>query len=169
MGYESERLRATRELAYAMNIAIIANDHLGMCLTRRSHVLVTAYPPQPRDEAPNTGSIRGRRLMKGHETTTTSSIQRLMIASNPATSPIAGWSIGFWWEELTHPWLAYIGAKYGVDVFSLGFKNQRPKIDPFGRSAKNHPQNSSIGTGISHQSDVLANIKATLKLNQWSV
>ena len=26
----------------------------------------------------------------------------LMIASNPAVSPITGWPIGFWWAELTH-------------------------------------------------------------------
>ena len=32
----------------------------------------------------------------------------LMIASNPATSPVTGWPIGFWWAELTHAYEAFL-------------------------------------------------------------
>ncbi|MEM8983018.1 MAG: type 1 glutamine amidotransferase domain-containing protein [Pseudomonadota bacterium] len=42
----------------------------------------------------------------------------LMISSNPAISPVTGWPIGFWWAELTHPWLTYIEAGYDVDIVS---------------------------------------------------
>ncbi|MEM9014494.1 MAG: type 1 glutamine amidotransferase domain-containing protein [Pseudomonadota bacterium] len=42
----------------------------------------------------------------------------LMIASNPATSPVTGWPIGFWWAELTHPWLAFNEAGYEIDIAS---------------------------------------------------
>jgi putative intracellular protease/amidase len=42
----------------------------------------------------------------------------LMVASNPAVSPITGWPIGFWWAELTHPYWAFTDAGYAVDIVS---------------------------------------------------
>jgi putative intracellular protease/amidase len=41
-----------------------------------------------------------------------------MVAANPSTSPVTGWPIGFWWAELTHPWLAFTEAGYSVDIAS---------------------------------------------------
>lgn len=42
----------------------------------------------------------------------------LMIVANPATSPVTGWPIGFWWAELSHAWLKFRDAGYDVDVVS---------------------------------------------------
>ena len=42
----------------------------------------------------------------------------LIIASNSATSPVTGWPIGFWWSELTHPYLAFVDVGYEVDIAS---------------------------------------------------
>ncbi|QBK30282.1 type 1 glutamine amidotransferase domain-containing protein [Roseitalea porphyridii] len=42
----------------------------------------------------------------------------LMIAANPATSPVTGWPVGFWWAELTHPYWVFTEAGYGVDIVS---------------------------------------------------
>ena len=42
----------------------------------------------------------------------------LIVASNPAVSPITGWPIGFWWAELTHPYWAFKEAGYDVDIVS---------------------------------------------------
>lgn len=42
----------------------------------------------------------------------------LMIASNPATSPITGWPVGFWWAELTHALNAFERAGYRVTIAS---------------------------------------------------
>jgi putative intracellular protease/amidase len=42
----------------------------------------------------------------------------LMIASNPATSPITQWPIGFWWAELSHAWLEFKNAGYSVTIAS---------------------------------------------------
>lgn len=42
----------------------------------------------------------------------------LLVASNPATSPVTGWPIGFWWAELTHPWLTFRDAGYSVTIAS---------------------------------------------------
>ena len=42
----------------------------------------------------------------------------LLIAANPATSPVTGWPVGFWWAELTHPWWAFTEVGYEVEIRS---------------------------------------------------
>lgn len=42
----------------------------------------------------------------------------LMIAANPATSPVTGWPIGFWWAELSHAWLEFSNAGYDITIAS---------------------------------------------------
>jgi putative intracellular protease/amidase len=41
-----------------------------------------------------------------------------LVLSNPATSSVTGWPVGFWWSELTHPYLAFEDAGYEVELFS---------------------------------------------------
>jgi putative intracellular protease/amidase len=35
-----------------------------------------------------------------------------MVLSNPAVSTTTGRPVGFWWSELTHPWLAFTERGY---------------------------------------------------------
>lgn len=42
----------------------------------------------------------------------------LMLAANPATSPVTGWPIGFWWAELSHAWLEFNHAGYDITIAS---------------------------------------------------
>lgn len=67
-----------------------------------------------------------------------------IVLSNPAVSPTtgAGWPIGFWWSELTHPYFVFTEQGHQVEVFSLrggkvvadGLSDPR---DPSGFSASN--------------------------------
>ena len=41
-----------------------------------------------------------------------------IVLSNPAVSTTTGWPVGFWWSELTHPWLAFRERGYEVELFS---------------------------------------------------
>jgi putative intracellular protease/amidase len=41
-----------------------------------------------------------------------------IVLSNPAVSTTTGWPVGFWWSELTHPYLAFTAAGYDVELFS---------------------------------------------------
>ena len=41
-----------------------------------------------------------------------------MVIANPAVSTTTQWPVGFWWSELTHPYLAFEEAGYEVEVFS---------------------------------------------------
>jgi putative intracellular protease/amidase len=42
----------------------------------------------------------------------------LLLAANPAVSPVTGWPVGFWWAELTHPYWAFTEAGYSVEIRS---------------------------------------------------
>ncbi|MEL6643409.1 MAG: type 1 glutamine amidotransferase domain-containing protein [Pseudomonadota bacterium] len=42
----------------------------------------------------------------------------LLIVANPATSPVTGWPIGFWWAELSHTWHAFHEAGYDMTICS---------------------------------------------------
>jgi putative intracellular protease/amidase len=41
-----------------------------------------------------------------------------IVASNPAVSEQTGWPIGFWWAELSHPFLEFTEHGYEVDIAS---------------------------------------------------
>jgi putative intracellular protease/amidase len=41
-----------------------------------------------------------------------------MVLSNPAVSTTTGWPVGFWWSELTHPYLVFTDVGYDVELFS---------------------------------------------------
>ena len=41
-----------------------------------------------------------------------------LVLANPAVSTVTGWPVGFWWSELTHPYLAFVEAGYEVALFS---------------------------------------------------
>jgi putative intracellular protease/amidase len=41
-----------------------------------------------------------------------------IVISNPAISSTTGWPVGFWWSELTHPYLAFTEQGYEAEVFS---------------------------------------------------
>lgn len=41
-----------------------------------------------------------------------------IVIANPGVSTTTQWPVGFWWSELTHPWLEFTEAGYEVEVFS---------------------------------------------------
>jgi putative intracellular protease/amidase len=41
-----------------------------------------------------------------------------IVIANPAVSTTTGWSVGFWWSELSHPYHEFSEKGYEVEVFS---------------------------------------------------
>lgn len=41
-----------------------------------------------------------------------------IVIANPAVSTTTGWPVGFWWSELSHPYLAFTEKGYEVEIFS---------------------------------------------------
>lgn len=63
-----------------------------------------------------------------------------IVIANPAVSTTTGWPVGFWWSELTHPFLRFTEAGYKVEIFSpQGGKCEADALsdprDPSGYSA----------------------------------
>lgn len=93
----------------------------------------------------------------------------LLIAANPATSPLTGWPIGFWWSELTHPWWTFLEAGYDVEVRSpaggalVGDALSDPE-DPSGYSA-----HDALSLGIKKTPAFAAQLQATKSLADVAV
>lgn len=60
----------------------------------------------------------------------------LMIASNPATSPVTGWPVGFWWAELSHAHQVFEEAGHEITIAS-------PKGGPVEADAYSDPEDES--------------------------
>lgn len=41
-----------------------------------------------------------------------------IVLADPTTSTTSGWPVGFWWSELTHPYVAFHEVGYEVELFS---------------------------------------------------
>ncbi len=41
-----------------------------------------------------------------------------IVLANPSVSSTTGWPVGFWWSELTHPYVAFTEAGYEIEIFS---------------------------------------------------
>jgi putative intracellular protease/amidase len=41
-----------------------------------------------------------------------------IVIANPAVSTTSGWPVGFWWSELTHPYVEFTNKGYEVEIFS---------------------------------------------------
>ncbi len=69
----------------------------------------------------------------------------LMIAANPSTSSKTGWPIGFWWAELTHPYVVFEEAGYDIEIRSPS----GGRLEPDGFSDPQHESGYSAHDFIS--------------------
>jgi putative intracellular protease/amidase len=71
-----------------------------------------------------------------------------MVLSNPAVSPTTGWPVGFWWSELTHPWLAFHERGYEVELFSPDGGRCEPDAMSDPRDASGYSSGDLISMGF---------------------
>src|SRR5918912_1117548 len=43
-----------------------------------------------------------------------------IVLANPAVSTTTGWPVGFWWSELSHPYLLLTEKGYDIEIVSPG-------------------------------------------------
>ncbi|MFO0613352.1 MAG: type 1 glutamine amidotransferase domain-containing protein [Polyangiaceae bacterium] len=84
-----------------------------------------------------------------------------IVVANPAKSSTTGWPVGFWWSELTHPYVAFHEAGYEVEIFSpLGGKCEADSLsdprDPSGYSASD-----LVSMGYIHTPSLVALLEST--------
>lgn len=85
----------------------------------------------------------------------------LLVASNPSVSPVTGWPIGFWWAELTHPWLAFHEAGYEITIASPdgGALEADGYSDP--EDANGYSADDIISRGFQHSPEHAGLLKET--------
>jgi putative intracellular protease/amidase len=71
-----------------------------------------------------------------------------VVISNPATSSSTGWPVGFWWSELTHPYLAFTEVGYEVEVFSPAGGKCEPDGMSDPRDASGYSSSDLISMGF---------------------
>ena len=92
-----------------------------------------------------------------------------IVVANPAISTTTGWPVGFWWSELTHPYLTFTEAGYEVEIFSpLGGKCEADGMsDP--RDASGYSASDLITMGFVSTPSLLALTENTKPVDQIDV
>jgi len=92
-----------------------------------------------------------------------------IVIANPAVSTTTGWPVGFWWSELTHPWLAFHEVGYEVEVFSPagGACQADAMSDP--NDASGYSRTDLISQGFIHTPELKALVYHTKKVTDIDV
>ncbi|MES2671692.1 MAG: type 1 glutamine amidotransferase domain-containing protein [Pseudomonadota bacterium] len=92
-----------------------------------------------------------------------------LVIANPTTSTTTGWPVGFWWSELTHPWLAFTEAGYEVEVFSPngGACEGDGMSDP--NDASGYSSTDLISQGFIHTPELKALVENTRPVSEIDV
>ena len=92
-----------------------------------------------------------------------------IVIANPAVSTTTGWPVGFWWSELTHPYLAFEEAGYEVEVFSPdGGKCEADGMsDP--SDASGYSKTDLISQGFIHTPELKALVDNTRRVGEIDV
>jgi len=87
-----------------------------------------------------------------------------LVIANPAVSTTTGWPVGFWWSELSHPWLAFHEAGYEVEVFSPdgGACQADGMSDP--NDASGYSRTDLVSQGFIHTPELKALVDHTKKV-----
>lgn len=93
----------------------------------------------------------------------------LMIVSNPATSPVTQWPIGFWWAELSHAWLEFNHAGYDITVASPEGGDLEADMWSDPEHESGYAAQDIVSLGFKNSSITSALIKDTPKLSSLKV
>jgi putative intracellular protease/amidase len=89
-----------------------------------------------------------------------------IVIANPAISSTTGWPVGFWWSELTHPYLAFEEAGYEIEVFSPegGRCEADAMSDP--DDASGYSRTDIVSQGFIHTPELLALVHRTASVRE---
>jgi putative intracellular protease/amidase len=92
-----------------------------------------------------------------------------IVISNPAISTTTGWPVGFWWSELSHPYLTFTEKGYEVEIFSPdGGKCAADAMsDP--RDPTKYSATDLISMGFIATPELAAKVEATRKIAELKV
>ena len=92
-----------------------------------------------------------------------------IVIANPAVSSTTGWPVGFWWSELTHPYLAFEEAGYEIEIFSPeGGKCEADGMS-YPNDASGYSKTDLITQGFIHTPELKALVDNTQKVADLDV
>jgi len=105
--------------------------------------------------------------MSLHDPNPVSKSKRVAIViSNPAVSTTTGWPVGFWWSELTHPYLAFHEAGMEVEIFSPKGGKCEPDAMSDPRDASGYSKSDLISLGFIHTPELAALVEDTKPVSE---
>jgi putative intracellular protease/amidase len=84
-----------------------------------------------------------------------------VVIANPAVSTTTGWPVGFWWSELTHPWLAFTERGYEVEIFSPDGGRCEPDAMSDPRDPSGYSSSDLISMGFIATEDLAKRVETT--------
>lgn len=92
-----------------------------------------------------------------------------IVIANPAVSTTTGWPVGFWWSELTHPYLAFEEVGYEVAIFSPdgGQCVADAMSDP--GDASGYSKSDLVSQGFIHTPELRALVDNTRRISDLKV
>jgi len=92
-----------------------------------------------------------------------------LVIANPAVSTTTGWPVGFWWSELTHPFLAFTEKGYEVEIFSPdGGRCEADAMSDPG-DASGYSSSDLVSQGFIHTPALKALVENTKKAGEIEV
>jgi len=92
-----------------------------------------------------------------------------IVLANPSVSTTAGWPVGFWWSEMSHPYLVLSEKGFEIEVFSpSGGKCEADAMsDP--RDPNGFAPTDLISMGFVHTPQLMKLVENTGKVSQIQV
>ena len=91
-----------------------------------------------------------------------------IIASNPTTSEQTGWPIGFWWEEVTDPYLVFSRVGYEIDIVSPEGGELRGDAWSDPRDESGYSAHDFVSMGFIHAPELMAKVENSIPLSNIS-
>src|SRR4051812_30991293 len=92
-----------------------------------------------------------------------------IVIANPAVSTTTSWPVGFWWSELSHPYLVLTERGYEVEIFSPGGGKCEADAMSDPRDASGYSAEDLISLGFIHSPRHAALIENTRPVSEIDV
>ncbi len=92
-----------------------------------------------------------------------------IVLSNPTVSTTTGWSIGFWWSELTHPFFEMTEKGYEVEVFSYDGGKCEPDSMSDPRDSSGYSSSDLISLGFINKPELMNLLENTKQVSEIDV
>ena len=92
-----------------------------------------------------------------------------IVIANPSVSTTTGWPVGFWWSELTHPYLEFTEAGYEVEIFSPRGGKCEPDAMSDPRDPSGYSASDLISMGFIATPSLAAKVEATASVSSIEV